>query len=63
MKARELAEQLLKYPNLDVEFDVEIENDDPYGLPWIDWQKYKVCGITVIHDDDRDYIYLDHKEI
>lgn len=44
MKAKELAEQLLKYPDFDVEIGVII-TDPVYEYPWGQYQLYKIDGI------------------
>ena len=60
MKAKELAKQLLKYPDFNVVFNIEIHNDAP-EYPWIDWEYYEVYDVTAIPEDRT--IYLDYKEI
>ena len=60
MKAKELAEQLLKYPDFNVVFDIETHNDSPEH-PWIDWEQYKIYDITVMPDSKKIYLY--YKEI
>ena len=44
MKAKELAEQLLKYPDFDVEVGVLI-TDPVFEYPWGQYQLYKIRGI------------------
>ena len=47
MKAKELAEQLLKYPDFDVEFDV-VTRRSTVAHPWADHVAFRVCGIEDI---------------
>lgn len=44
MKAKELAEQLLKYPDYDVEFDI-CTALPTYDHPWPQYQSYRIRGI------------------
>lgn len=52
MKAKELAEQLLKYPDFDIEFDIVIRRST-IDHPWADHVSYKVCGIADIAHDSK----------
>jgi hypothetical protein len=47
MKAKELAEQLLKYPDFDVTFDVCV-NCCVHEYPWPEYATYTVNGIADI---------------
>ena len=61
MKAKDLAEQLLKYPDFDVEFDVCIKyptHDNPYP----EFQLFKIVGIDGVAEDSK-VIVLDVIEI
>ena len=61
MKAKDLAEQLLKYPDFDVEFDVCIKyptHDNPYP----EFQSFKIVGIDGVAEDSK-VIVLDVIEI
>lgn len=50
MKAKELAEQLLKYPDFDVEFTI-VARRSTIDHPWSEYVSFKVCGIEdVAHD-------------
>ena len=47
MKAKELAEQLLKYPDFDVQFEV-CTNITTYDHPWPEYTTFRVEGISDI---------------
>ena len=47
MKAKDLAEQLLKYPDFDVKFDVCV-NATTYDHPWPEYDTFEVVGIADI---------------
>lgn len=47
MKAKELAEQLLKYPDFYVEFDV-CTTIPTYDHPWPEYTTFEVNGISEI---------------
>lgn len=47
MKAKELAEQLLKYPDFEVEFDI-VTRHATIDHPWADLVSFKVDGIADI---------------
>lgn len=61
MKAKELAEQLLKYPDFDVEFDI-CTALPTYDRPWPEYQSYRVRGIDGIADVSK-VIILDVEEV
>jgi len=52
MKAKDLAEQLLKYPDFDVEFDV-CTNITTYDCPWPEYTTFEVSGIADIGHSDK----------
>lgn len=45
MKAKELAERLLKHPNCDVKFDIKFY-DHIYEYPWLNYRSCEVTGIS-----------------
>lgn len=47
MKAKELAELLLKYPDFDIKIDICTERPT-YDYPWINYTSFKVKGIEDI---------------
>lgn len=47
MKAKDIAEQLLKYPDFDVEFDMRTDVHT-YDYPWPEYTTFKVTGIADI---------------
>ncbi len=61
MKAKELAEQLLKYPDYDVEFDI-CTALPTYDHPWPQYQSYRICGIDDVAHDSK-IIVLDVEEV
>lgn len=61
MKAKELAEQLLKYPDYDVEFDI-CTALPTYDHPWPQYQSYKICGIDDVAHSSK-VIVLDVEEV
>lgn len=52
MKAKELAEQLLQYPDFDVEFDI-VARRATVDHPWADYISYRACGISDIGHDSK----------
>ena len=52
MKAKELAEQLLKYPGFDVEFDI-VARRTTVDHPWAEYIPYRVCGISDVAHDSK----------
>lgn len=50
MKAKDLAEQLLQYPDFDVEFDI-MTRPTTVDHPWAEIVSFKVCGIESIAYD------------
>ncbi len=61
MKAKDLAEQLLKYPDFDVEFDI-CTATPTYDNPWAHYKSYRVCGIDSVADVSK-VIVLDIDEV
>lgn len=61
MKAKELAEQLLKYPDYDVEFDI-CTALPTYDHPWPQYQSYRICGIGDAAHSSK-VIVLDVEEV
>lgn len=61
MKAKELAEQLLKYPDFEVEFDI-MTAKPTHDRPWAEYQSYKVVGIDGVANVSQ-VIVLDIAEI
>jgi len=61
MKAKELAEQLLKYPDYDVEFDI-CTAPPTYDYPWPQHQSYRICGIDGVVNISK-VIVLDVEEV
>ena len=61
MKAKELAEQLLKYPDFDVEFDICIGHPT-YDHPWPQYRSYRIVGVDDIAHDSK-VIVLDVTEV
>lgn len=61
MKAKELAEQLLKYPDFDVEFSV-CTDYPTYDYPWVDFTTFRVDGIEDIGYSSK-IINLDVSEV
>ena len=52
MKAKELAEQLLKYPDFEIRFAV-CTNITTYDHPWPEYTTFRVEGIEdVAHSDE-----------
>lgn len=47
MKAKDLAEQLLKYPDFDVEFDI-CTHYPTYDRPWPEYQSYRISNVDDI---------------
>ena len=61
MTAKELAEQLLKHPDFEVEFDIMTEKPT-YDHPYVEYQSYKVIGIDSVANSCQ-VIVLDIDEI
>ena len=55
MKAKDLAEQLLKYPDFDVEFDI-VACRITIDHPWADYVSYRVCGIEKVMHDSKEIV-------
>ena len=53
MKAKELAEELLKYPDFDVELIYMTFERDGIPIPFPDVYKYKIKGIADIGHSDK----------
>lgn len=53
MKAKELADELLKYPDFDVEFIYLTFIRDGIHTPFPDVYKYKITGIADIGHSDK----------
>ena len=64
MKAKELAEQLLENPDLDVECDICVEHST-YDNPWPKYRSFRVCGIEGARIDDSAVVavILDVEEV
>lgn len=60
MTAKELAEELLKYPDFDVEFIYSTFIRDSIHTPFPDIHSYKITGIADIGHSDK-VIILDGK--
>ena len=52
MKAKDLAEQLLKYPDFNVEFDV-CTNITTYDYPWPEYTTFEVTGIADVGHSNK----------
>lgn len=52
MKAKDLAEQLLKYPDFDVEFNICMVYPS-YEHPWAEYKTFGICGIEDIAHSDK----------
>ena len=61
MKAKALAEQLLKYPDFDVEFDICTQLPT-YDHPWPKYQSYRIIGIDDIAHTSK-VIVLEVEEV
>ena len=61
MKAKELAEILLKYPDYDVEFDI-CTSMPTYDYPYPTYQSYKICGVDGVADVSK-VIVVDVEEV
>lgn len=53
MKAKELAEELLKYPDFDVELSYMTFERDGIHIPFPDTYDYKIMGIADIGHSDK----------
>ncbi len=53
MKAKELAEELLKYPDFDVEFSYMTFKRDGIHTPFPDTYNYKITGVGDIGHSDK----------
>lgn len=61
MKAKDLAEQLLKYPDFDIEFDVCIKyptHDSPYP----EYRSFRIVGLESVFRIDKTVV-LEYKEV
>lgn len=58
MKAKELAEQLLKYPDFDVELDI-VTRRSTVDHPWAEHVSFRVCGVSDVRHDNK-VIVLDY---
>lgn len=61
MKAKELAEILLKYPDYDVEFDI-CTSMPTYDRPYPTYQSYKICGVDGAADVSK-VLVVDVEEV
>ena len=61
MKAKELAEILLKHPDFDVEFDI-CTSMPTYDCPWPTYQSYKICGVSDVAYDSK-VLVVDVEEV
>lgn len=61
MTAKELAEQLLKNPDFEVEFDI-MTAKPTHDRPWAEYQSYKVVGIDCVANVSQ-VVVLDIEEI
>ena len=61
MKAKELAAQLLKHPDFDVEFDV-VAKRSTVDHPWADHVLFRVCGIEDVAHSSK-VIVLETEEV
>ena len=50
MKAKDLAEQLLKYPDFDVKLNICIAYPS-YEHPWAEYKTFDICVEDIAHSD------------
>lgn len=53
MRAKELAEQLLKYPDYDVYLEVCV-NYTTYDQPWPEYDTFKVVGVSDVGHNSKE---------